>query len=74
MVAFKSTSGPVQFHASYRTTSGGSGTELTCRMDLESGRGVSGLLLPLIAKSIGKEMKLNFVTLKALLEGANLQR
>ncbi|WP_211881663.1 SRPBCC family protein [Pseudarthrobacter albicanus] len=74
IVAFKSTSGPVQFHASYRTTTGGSGTKLTCRIELESGRGRSGLMLPLIARSIKKEMKSNLVTLKALLEDPDHQR
>ncbi|MDJ0355707.1 SRPBCC family protein [Paenarthrobacter sp. PH39-S1] len=74
IVAFKSTSGPVQFHASYTTTAGGSGTKLTCRMEIESGRGLSGLMLPLIAMSINKEMKANLLTLKALLEDTNRQR
>jgi hypothetical protein len=74
IVAFKSTSGPIQFQALYKTATGESGTKLTCRFELESGRGLSGLMLPLIAKSIKKEMKSNFVTLKVLLEDPNRQR
>lgn len=68
LVAFQSTSGPLQFHALYRTTPRGSGTKLTCEMELESGRGLSGLMLPLIAKIIRKEMKANFLTLRDVLE------
>jgi polyketide cyclase/dehydrase/lipid transport protein len=68
IVGFRSTSGPIQFHASYLTSEAAPGTKLTCRMELESGRGLAKLMLPLIARNIKKEMRANFVTLKGLLE------
>ncbi len=67
-VHFRSTSGPLQFQASYQTTKQASGTRLTSRLELEGGRGPSRFALPLIARSIRREMQNNFATLKKMLE------
>ena len=67
-IAFKTTSGPMKLQACYRTEASGTGTQLTCTMELDKGSGLFGLLLPLIVRSIRKDMRLNFVTLKGLLE------
>lgn len=67
-VAFKAISGPMQFEARYLTEPSQGQTRLTCRMELEKGKGLFGLMLPLIARSIRKDMRNSFITLKDLLE------
>jgi hypothetical protein len=67
-VSFKTVSGPMQLQATYLTVNSGEGTQLTCRMDLARGTGLSGWLHPLIVRSITKQMKADFASLKALLE------
>ncbi len=68
-VSFKSTSGPLQFEASYLTESSGEGTKLTSRIEFKKGSGLFwGLMLPLIVRSIKKDAEANIVRLKDLLD------
>jgi uncharacterized protein YndB with AHSA1/START domain len=67
-IAFKTTSGPMQLQACYTTEASGNGTQLTCTIEIEKGSGLFRLMLPLIVRSIRKDMRENFVTLKGLLE------
>lgn len=66
-VAFKSTSGPIDFEASYLTEATPEGTKLTSRIEMQP-RGFAGLAEPLIAASLRREMKAGFAELKDLLE------
>ena len=59
--------GPAYGHAVYLTKAVPDGTELISRMEL-NGRGPFKLLMPFIARSIRREMRDNYVTLKAMLE------
>jgi uncharacterized protein YndB with AHSA1/START domain len=68
VVAFEATSGPLAFQGMYLTAPAVSGTQVTCRMDLTGGRGLTKFFLPLIARTIRKEMRANFITLKRLLD------
>jgi uncharacterized protein YndB with AHSA1/START domain len=67
-IAFKTTSGPMQLQACYRTESSGTGTQLTCTIEIAKASGLFGLMLPVIVRSIRKDMKGNFVALKGMLE------
>jgi uncharacterized protein YndB with AHSA1/START domain len=66
-IAFKSTSGPMDFEASYRTESVAEGTRLTSIIEMQPGRFIS-LAEPLIAASLRREMEAGLGELKDLLE------
>jgi uncharacterized membrane protein len=67
-IGFKTTSGSVPVEASYLFESTGGGTKLTSLIELGPG-GFPGLLEPLIARSLRRELKGNFAELKRRLEG-----
>jgi hypothetical protein len=66
LVTFRSISGP-PLEASYFFEPAGSGTRITSRVQLQ-GSGLFGLLEPVVAASLRREMKAAFPALKALLE------
>ena len=66
-IAFKSTSGPVPFEASYLFESMAAGTKLTSKIEMEAA-GFLGLIEPLIAAGLRREMKAAFGVLTDLLE------
>ena len=66
LVTFKSVSGP-PLEASYFFEPAGTGTRLTSRVQLH-GSGLFGLIEPVVAASLRREMKAAFPALKALLE------
>lgn len=67
IVTFKTTSGPVPMEASYLFESASGGTRLTSRIEMQ-GAGLFGLLEPVIAAGLRREMKAAFPALKTLLE------
>lgn len=66
LVTFKTTSGP-PLEASYFFEPAGTGTRLTSRVQLH-GSGLFGLIEPVVAAGLRREMKAAFPALKALLE------
>ncbi|MEO8436837.1 MAG: SRPBCC family protein [Chloroflexota bacterium] len=66
-IAFKSTSGPVPFEASYRLESAAEGTKVTSTVVMRP-TGLMGLMAPLMARSLDKEMSAAFSQLKIVLE------
>jgi uncharacterized membrane protein len=66
LVTFKTTSGP-PLEASYFFEPAGTGTKITSRVQLH-GSGLFGLLEPVVAAGLRREMKAAFPALKALLE------
>jgi uncharacterized protein YndB with AHSA1/START domain len=67
LIAFKSTSGSMDFQASYRTESVAEGAKLTSNIEMQPGRFISPAE-PLIAASLRREMVANLGDLKDLLE------
>lgn len=70
LVTFRTTSGP-PLVASYLFESVPGGTRLTSRVELQ-GKGLFGLLEPVIGSGLRREMKAALPALKALLEGSSL--
>jgi len=66
LVTFRTTSGP-PLEASYFFEPAGTGTRLTSRVQLH-GSGLFGLIEPVVAAGLRREMKAAFPALKALLE------
>lgn len=66
LIAFKSTSGPVAFEASYLFESVAGGTKVTSRIEMDA-KGLLSLAEPLIARGLRREMDAAMVTLKGLL-------
>jgi uncharacterized membrane protein len=66
LVTFKTISGP-PLEASYYFEPAGTGTRLTSRVQLH-GSGLFGLIEPVVAAGLRREMKAAFPVLKALLE------
>ena len=66
-VVFKSTSGPMQFEASYLTEPVAEGTRLTSTIEMQP-KGFAGLAEPLIAASLRRDMEANLTELRDLLE------
>lgn len=66
-ITFKSASGPVRFEASYLFESTAGGTKLTSRIEMQAA-GIFGLVGPLIAAGLRREMTAAFGALKDLLE------
>ncbi|MCZ7570174.1 MAG: SRPBCC family protein [Ardenticatenaceae bacterium] len=66
-IAFKSTSGPMDFRAGYRTEPIAGGTKLTSWIEMQP-KGFAGLAEPLIAASLRRELAANLGELKELLE------
>ncbi len=58
-IAFKSTSGPVPFEASYRLEPAAGGTKVTSTIAMRP-TGLMGLMEPLTVRSLKKEMSLAF--------------
>jgi uncharacterized protein YndB with AHSA1/START domain len=66
LVTFKTISGP-PLEASYFFEPAGTGTRITSRVQLQ-GSGLFGLIEPVVAAGLRREMKAAFPALKALLE------
>jgi uncharacterized membrane protein len=67
VITFTAQSGPMRLLVSYMTEPLGDAVKVTCQMQMEQG-GLYGLADPLIAGSIKRESKADFLALKALLE------
>jgi uncharacterized protein YndB with AHSA1/START domain len=68
IITFRTTSGPVPLEASYLFEPTTGGTRLTSRIKMQAA-GLFGLLEPVIAAGLRREMKAALPALKALLEG-----
>ena len=71
LVTFRTTAGPVPVEASYLFEPTTGGTRLTSRVQMQAA-GLFGLLEPVIAAGLRREMKAALPTLKALLEGRSV--
>jgi uncharacterized protein YndB with AHSA1/START domain len=70
-IAFKSTSGPVPFEASYRLEATEGGTRVTSKIEMRP-TGINRLLQPVMKASLKREMDAAVVELKHVLEARGL--